>query len=71
MKTVIVQDTDQSIVDILTVALQMEKGVQICHRIKRVYPHLPVIAMSCNSNINDEYNKHGFDDYIPQAFRSG
>jgi DNA-binding response OmpR family regulator len=103
METVIIQDTDQSILDILTIALQMENFhvysvldcdgnfmdiiatlkphvimldyrldgkmcVQICHEIKESYPHLPVIAVSCNSNINDEYDKHGFDDYIPKPF---
>ncbi len=103
METVIVQDTDQSILDILTIALQMENFhvnsvldydsnfidmiaklkphvvmldykldgkicIKICHEIKNVYPHLPVIAMSCNSNINDAYDKHGFDDYIPKPF---
>ncbi|MFI5139479.1 MAG: response regulator [Sphingobacteriales bacterium] len=103
METVIIQDTDQSILDILTIALQMEYFqvysvldydsnfidmiaklkphlvmldykldgkicVKICHQIKNVYPHLPVIALSCNSNINDEYDRHGFDDYIPKPF---
>lgn len=103
METVIIQDTEQEILDILTIALEMENFqvysvvdcdnnflgmiaelkphvimldykfdgqlcVQICHEIKSVYPHLPVIAMSCNSNINDEYDKHGFDDYIPKPF---
>lgn len=103
METVIIQDTEQSILDILTIALQMENFqvysvldydsnfidmiaklkphvvmldykldgkicIQICHQIKDVYPHLPVIAMSCNSNINEEYDKHGFDDYIPKPF---
>ncbi|MBB6108624.1 Response regulator receiver domain-containing protein [Mucilaginibacter lappiensis] len=103
METVIIQDTDQSILDILTIALQMENYqvysvqdcdsnfmdmieelkphvimldyrldgkicIQICHQVKAVYPHLPVIAMSCNSNINDEYDRHGFDDYIPKPF---
>jgi DNA-binding response OmpR family regulator len=42
--------------------------VDICHQIKAAYPHLPVIAMSCNSNINDEYDRHGFDDYISKPF---
>lgn len=103
METVIIQDTDQSILDILTIALQLgnfevyavldhdsnfidmiatlkphvvmldykldgKMCVEICHQIKDVYPHLPVIAMSCNSNINDEFDRHGFDDYIPKPF---
>jgi DNA-binding response OmpR family regulator len=103
METVIIQDTDPSILDILTIALQMENFrvysllnfdnnfmemiaerkphvimldyrldgkvcIEICHQVKAKYPHLPVIAMSCNSNINDEYDKFGFDDYIPKPF---
>lgn len=103
METVIIQDTEQSILDILTIALQLENFrvysvldcdgnfmamigelkphvimlnykldgkscIQICHQIKAGYPHLPVIAISCNSNINDEYDRHGFDDYIPKPF---
>ncbi len=42
--------------------------VRICREIKVRYPHLPVVAMSCNCNINEVYNKHGFDDYIPKPF---
>jgi DNA-binding response OmpR family regulator len=103
METVIIQNTDQSILDILTTALEMENFqvytvlffennflemidelrphlimldykldgrvcIEICHQIKATYPHLPVITLSCNSNINDEYNRHGFDDYIAKPF---
>ena len=103
MQTIIIQDTDASILDILTIALQMENFqvysvldydsnfldlidelrphvvmldykldgkacIKICHQIKAKYPHLPVIALSCNHNINEEYDKYGFDDYIPKPF---
>lgn len=103
METIIIQDTDADILDILTIALQMENFqvysvldfnsnfldlieqlrphvvmldykmegkncIEICHQIKRKYPHLPVIALSCNHNIHDEYDKNGFDDYIPKPF---
>jgi DNA-binding response OmpR family regulator len=37
-------------------------------RIKESFPHLPVIAMSCNSNVHVEYNKAGFDAYIKKPF---
>ncbi len=37
-------------------------------KIRASYPHLPVIATSCNSNINEVYSKYGFDDYIPKPF---
>lgn len=103
METVIVQDTNKDILEILTTALELEhfkvftvldqdcdllnmisrlrphvvmldyrlEGkdcIRICHEIKVHYPHLPVVAMSCNSNINEVYDKHGFDDYIPKPF---
>jgi len=42
--------------------------LNILQKIKAIYPHLPVIAMSCNHNINDEYSARGFDDYIPKPF---
>jgi DNA-binding response OmpR family regulator len=103
METIILQETDPAILEIITVALQMENFnvyavldpgsnflelidelrphvimldyrlngdscVKICKEIKARYPHLPVIALSCNHNIHDEYNKYGFDDYIPKPF---
>lgn len=42
--------------------------IQLCLSIKRKYPHLPVLAISCNYNINLEYSKHGFDGYIAKPF---
>ena len=103
MDTIILQETDASVLDILTTALQMENYdvhsvtdhnsdflsliaelkphvimldyrldglvcIEICHKIKAKYPHLPVIALSCNNNINHEYDKYGFDDYIAKPF---
>jgi DNA-binding response OmpR family regulator len=100
---IIIQETDQDILDVLKYALEQE-GYQvyalldsevdfigliekhrphvvmldfrldgkvcltILEKIKAKYPHLPVIAMSCNHNINDVYNAFGFDDYIPKPF---
>ena len=40
----------------------------ICRKIKDQYPHLPVIALSCNNNIHEVYDKNGFDDYISKPF---
>ena len=103
METIIVQETNAAILDILTIALQMADFevfavteadgnfvdlidqhrphvvvldyeftdricIRLCHSIKDKYPHLPVLAISCNSNINQEYNKLGFDDYIEKPF---
>jgi DNA-binding response OmpR family regulator len=103
METIIVQETDSDVLDILTLALKaggydvypllncdenflviIEKTkphvvildfklqgaecMRVLREIKARYPHLPVIAASCNSNINEEYNLAGFDDYIPKPF---
>jgi DNA-binding NtrC family response regulator len=86
METIVIQDTDQDILDTLYAALELE-GFQVyalsdtgpeflelierakphvvaldyrmagedcrrlCGDIKQRYPHLPVLALSCNSNI--------------------
>jgi DNA-binding response OmpR family regulator len=103
METIIIQDIDQDILDILKFALEEEHFsvyavlelesnflemieelrphvimldyrldgqtcINICHQIKAHYPNLPVIAMSCNININEVYDRHGFDDYIAKPF---
>lgn len=103
METIIVQDTDQTVLEMLTAALEMEgfevypltsfdddflslieqlrphvvmmdyplrgqRCLEACQRIKEKYPHLPVIASSCNNNIHQEYNRLGFDGYIEKPF---
>lgn len=103
METIIVQDTDKAILEILTEALEMEnfevypimdfdegfldlidrvrphvvildyrltgyRCLEVLHSVKNKYPHLPVIATSCNSNINQEYSLLGFDGYIAKPF---
>jgi DNA-binding response OmpR family regulator len=103
METIVIQDTDQDILDILYFALKAE-GFQVyalndtgpefleliekakphvvaldyrlsgedctrlCREIKQRYPHLPVLALSCNTNINEVYSQFGFDGYIPKPF---
>jgi DNA-binding NtrC family response regulator len=103
METIVIQDTDQDILDTLYAALELE-GFQVyalsdtgpeflelierakphvvaldyrmagedcrrlCGDIKQRYPHLPVLALSCNSNINEVYSQFGFDGYIPKPF---
>lgn len=42
--------------------------IDICHRIKEKYSHLPAIALSCNININERYAQQGFDAYIQKPF---
>ncbi|KIO77366.1 hypothetical protein TH53_09870 [Pedobacter lusitanus] len=103
METIIVQDTDAAILDVLTEALTMDGFYvlpvqnaaedflalvdrykphvvlldyrlngdtckRICFEIKQRYPHLPVIAMSCNYNIDRLYGINGFDGYIRKPF---
>lgn len=103
MGKIVIQETDQDILEVLYAALELE-GFEVyalpdidagyleiierarphvvaldfrmsgedcrqcCREIKAAYPHLPVVAMSCNSNINEVYNRYGFDDYIPKPF---
>src|ERR1700710_262781 len=43
-------------------------GKQISHWIKAHFPHLPVIAFSCDNEIADEYRKFGFDGYLKKPF---
>ena len=104
METIVVQDNDETILDVLTLALENEgfevisidtceeqvildlidkvrphvvvldirlsdqDCIEACKLIKRKYPHLPVVALSCNSNISEEYDKLGFDGYIKKPF---
>ncbi|SDM84153.1 response regulator [Pedobacter antarcticus] len=100
---IVVQETDEAILDVLTTALELEdfkvisllnyehdflklineakphvvmldyafdgkQCIKICQAIHEKYPHLPVLALSCNNNINEEYSKYGFDDYIKKPF---
>jgi DNA-binding NtrC family response regulator len=102
-ETIIVQDTDRGVLDVLTQALELEnftvyplqdtehnfieliektrphvvmldyrisgkKSMEILQTIKLSYPNLPVIAMSCNHNINTEALVAGFDGYIEKPF---
>ncbi|ETZ23082.1 response regulator [Pedobacter sp. V48] len=104
METIIVQDKDESILDVLTLALEQEgfevisvntcdekkilelidkqrphavmldirlsdqDCIEVCKMIKLKYPHLPVIALSCNSNVHEQYHEDGFDGYIQKPF---
>jgi DNA-binding response OmpR family regulator len=48
--------------------LSHHSGRQICHWIKAHFPRLPVIAFSCDNNIQEEYRKLGFDGYLKNPF---
>jgi DNA-binding response OmpR family regulator len=102
MKKLLIQDTDQGILEILTLVLR-EEGYNVMTTIhykdilndiklfkphvvmldfklngdeciaaykliRDKYPHLPVLALSCNRNIHQEYSNIGFDDYISKPF---
>lgn len=103
MDTIVVQETDRDVLDVLYTAMEIggfnvfalsaldddflelidkarphvvvldyvlsgEQCIFICREIKRKYPQLPVLALSCNSNIHDLYRKNGFDGYIEKPF---
>jgi DNA-binding response OmpR family regulator len=103
METIVIQETDKDILEVLYAALELEgfsvyalgetdedflevidkarphvvmldfrfsgeECKEVCQQIKKRYPHLPVLALSCNSNINELYSKAGFDGYIPKPF---
>jgi DNA-binding NtrC family response regulator len=103
METIVIQETDKDILEVLYAALELEgfnvyalgeadedflevidkarphvvmldfrfsgeECKEVCQQIKKRYPHLPVLASSCNSNINEVYSKAGFDDYIEKPF---
>lgn len=44
------------------------QSIKTCREVKLRFPHLPVIALSCNPKISMIYNKEGFDDYIAKPF---
>jgi len=70
---IIVQDTDENIPDVRTLALQMG-ALRYSHKnfdenlLDLIEQVRLVIALSCNNNINEEYSKHGFADYIKKPF---
>lgn len=103
METIIIQDTDAGILDMLTIALELENfqvfaitdpehdfislidkarphvvmldfkihgaaALAVLRKIKAKHPFLPVIAISCNNNINGVAIAAGFDDYIAKPF---
>ena len=43
-------------------------GKQLSQWIKAHFPRLPVIAFSCDSQIDEQYRQFGFDDYIRKPF---
>jgi DNA-binding response OmpR family regulator len=58
----------QSDVVVLDYKLDGQDAINVCNQIKQRFPHLPIIALSCNYNIDQEYGQHGFDDFIRKPF---
>lgn len=53
---------------LLDFRLTGEESISLCNKIKKEFPDISVIAMSCNINIHNEYTKGGFDDFIAKPF---
>lgn len=103
METIIIQETDPEISDVLYAVLKQEgfrvyalsesgpdvleligraqphaimldyvlsdkDSACLCSEIKQRYPALPVLALSCNSDISEVYRTVGFDGYIAKPF---
>jgi DNA-binding response OmpR family regulator len=103
METIMIQEADPAILDVVTTALQMQgyrvcsltddkenilemirrhrpklvlmdcwlnhySGRQISHWIKSHFPGLPVVAFSCDNQIDQHYRRLGYDDYIKKPF---
>lgn len=39
-----------------------------CREIKQKFPDLPVLALSCDSNISERYSTCNFDDFVAKPF---
>ena len=60
--------TKQPDVVMLDYKLSGQEAINVCNQIKQRFRHLPIIALSCNYNIDQEYREHGFDDFIRKPF---
>ncbi len=53
---------------LLDFTLNGQQCLQVLSKIKMIYPNLPVIALSCNNDIDQTYLSHGFIDYVRKPF---
>lgn len=53
---------------LLDCCLSRATAKQVARWIKSHFPRLPVIAFSCDNNIDQEYRKLGFDGYLKKPF---
>jgi len=66
----VVKNIDQFSPDLILLDFKLagEQCIRLCQQLKKTYPDLPIIALSCNLNIKNEYAKTGFDNYIEKPF---
>jgi DNA-binding response OmpR family regulator len=53
---------------LLDYMLSGEESKQLCKTIKKDFPAIPIVALSCNHQIKDEFAQAGFDDFINKPF---
>ncbi len=53
---------------LLDFRLSGEECMSLCTKIKKTFPQLPILALSCNQHIQQLYAHAGFDDYISKPF---
>lgn len=53
---------------LLDYMLSGEASKQLCKTIKAHFPLLPIVALSCNHNIKEEFALAGFDDFVNKPF---
>jgi DNA-binding response OmpR family regulator len=103
METIMVQENDEAILEVITAALKMkgyqvrslegdnenaierirryhpklvlvdcrpgtDSGKQLGHWIKAHFRKLPIIAFSCDNQVEEQYRTLGFDGYLKKPF---
>lgn len=53
---------------LLDFKLSGQECSKLCQQIKLNFPSLPVVALSCNVNMEQIYAKLGFDNFIEKPF---
>jgi DNA-binding response OmpR family regulator len=48
--------------------LRNNSAGQVSQWIKSHYPRLPLVAFSCDTQIEEKYRQFGFDDYVKKPF---
>ena len=61
-------DTEKPGLVIMDFKLDGQACISAYARIRTLHPGLPVIVMSCNSDIDSHCEQHGFDDYVKKPF---